>query len=239
VFSKSSLTTFLETKPDDTKSFEVNYPVDFTSQGLAGKKVQYEAQVTAVRRRELPEVDDEWAKSLGDDFDSVETLRKKIHEDLEKRSASESDHRLRAEVMKKLLEAHQFEVPQSLVEQQTSHRLESVVRDMIGRGIDPRNRDVNWEGAREELKVQAEEDVRASMLLEQIAEDEKITVSDEEVEAEIEAITTASRQPKEQVRAALTKDGGERSIAHRLRNRKALDLLIENASVTEEEWSEE
>ena len=226
------------TKAEDARSFLVEYPEDFSSQGLAGKKVQYEAHVTAVRRKELPEVDDEWAKSLGDDFDSVGTLRTKIREDLEKRATSETDHRLRAEVMRKLLAAHQFEVPQSLVEQQTSHRLESVVRDMIGRGIDPRNRDVNWEGAREELKVQAEEDVRASMLLEQIAEEEKITVSDEEIEAEIDAITSASRQPKEQVRAALTKDGGERSIAHRLRNRKALDLLIENASVTEEEWSE-
>jgi trigger factor len=225
-------------KPDDTKSFLVDYPEDFTSKGLAGKKVQYEAQVTAVRRKELPDVDDEWAKSLGDDFDSVETLRTKIREDLEKRSASESDHRLRAEVMRKLLEAHKFEVPQSLVEQQAGHRLESVVRDMIGRGIDPRSRDVDWEGAREELKVQAEEDVRASMLLEQIADEEKISVSDDEIEAEIDAISTASRQAKEQVRAALTKDGGERSIAHRLRNRKALDLLIANASVTEEEWKE-
>ena len=140
--------------------------------------------------------------------------------------------------MKKLLEGHQFEVPQTLVDQQASHRLESVVRDMISRGIDPRNRDVNWEGAREELKVQAEEDVRATMLLDRIAEEEKIEVSDEEVEAEIDAIATASRQSKEQVRAALTKDGGERSIAHRLRNRKALDLLIANASVTEEEWNE-
>jgi trigger factor len=109
---------------------------------------------------------------------------------------------------------------------------------MIGRGIDPRSRDVNWEGAREELKVQAEVDVRSSMLLEQIAEEEKIEVSDEEVEAEIEAIATASRQSKEQVRAALTKDGGERSIAHRLRNRKALDLLIENAHITDAEWIE-
>ena len=226
------------TKPDDTKSFLVTYPEDFTSQGLAGKKVEYQANVTAVRRKELPEVDDEWAKSLGDDFDSVETLRSKIREDLEKRSTAESDHRLRAEVMRKLLEAHKFEVPQSLVEHQTSQRLESVVRDMIGRGIDPRSRDVNWEGAREELKAQAEEDVRASMLLEEIAEEEKIEVSNEEVETEIDAIATASRQPKEQVRAALTKDGGERSIAHRLRNRKALDLLIANASVTEEEWSE-
>jgi trigger factor len=75
-------------------------------------------------------------------------------------------------------------------------------------------------------------------LLEQIADEEKIDVSEEEIEAEIEFIATASRQSKEQVRAALTKDGGERSIAHRLRNRKALDLLIANASVTEEEWKE-
>ena len=225
-------------KPDDTRSFLVTYPEDFTSKGLAGKKVQYEAQVTAVRRKELPEVDDEWAKSLGDEFDSLETLRSKIREDLQNRSTSESDHRLRAQVMKALLEAHRFEVPQSLIDQQAGHRLESVVRDMIGRGIDPRSREVDWEGAREELKVQAEEDVRASMLLEEIAEEEKIEVSNEEVEAEIDAIATASRQPKEQVRAALTKDGGERSIAHRLRNRKALDLLIANASVTEEEWSD-
>ena len=228
----------LGTKADDTKSFEVAYPEDFTSKGLAGKKVNYEAQVTAVRRKELPEVDDEWAKSLGPEFDSLETLRTRIREDLQARSTSESEHRLRSEVMKTLLEAHKFEVPQTLVDQQANHRLESVVRDMIGRGIDPRDREVNWEGAREELKVQAEEDVRASMLLEQIAEDEKIEVSNEEIEAEIEAIATASRQPKEQVRAALTKDGGERSIAHRLRNRKALDLLIANANVTEEEWSD-
>ena len=225
-------------RADEQKTFLVDYPEDFSSKGLAGKKVEYAAQVTALRRKELPEVDDEWAKSLGDDFDSVETLRTKIREDLERRATAESDQRLRNEVMRKLLEANQFEVPQSLVDQQTNHRLESVVRDMIGRGIDPRATELNWEGARDELKVQAEEDVRATLLLEQIAEEEKLTVSDEEVEAEIDAIATASRQPKEQVRGALTKDGGERSIAHRLRNRKALDLLIENARVTEETWSE-
>jgi len=229
----------LGTKPDDAKSFLVAYPDDFTSKGLAGKKVEYDAKVSGVRRKELPEVDDDWARSLGEDFESLATLRAKIREDLEKRSKSESDHRLRSEVMRRLLEANRFEVPQSLVEQQTNHRFESVVRDMIGRGIDPRSSELDWQGAREELRGQAEEDVRASMLLEQIADEEKLSVSDEEVEAEIEAIATASRQPKEQVRAALTKDGGERSIAHRLRNRKALDLLIENARVTEEEWSEE
>jgi trigger factor len=229
----------LGVKPDEERTFTVEYPEDFSSKGLAGRKVEYRAQVTALRRKELPEVDDEWAKSLGDEFDSLATLREKIREDLDKRAAAEADRRIRNDVMRKLLETHKFEVPQTLVEQQTSHRLESVIRDMIGRGIDPRHSELDWEGARNELKEQAETDVRATMLLEQIAEEEKITVSDEEVEAEIDAIIATSRQPKEQARAALTKDGGERSIATTLRNRKALDLLVENALVTEEEWSEE
>jgi trigger factor len=145
---------------------------------------------------------------------------------------------MQADLVRKLVAGHQFEVPQSFIEQQTNQRFQSVVREMIGRGFDPRNPNMNWEGAREEMKVQAEEDVRATMLLEQIAEAENLTVSNEEVEAEIQAIATASQQSIEQVRAALTKNGGERSIAHRLRNRKALDLLIDNANITEAEWTE-
>jgi trigger factor len=74
--------------------------------------------------------------------------------------------------------------------------------------------------------------------MEQIADAENLTVSDEEVEAEIELMAQMSRQPIEQIRAALTKHGGERSIAQRLRNRKALDLLIENANITDAEWND-
>ena len=226
----------LGVRADDKKTFSIHYRDDFSSPGLAGKKVQYEADVTAVRRKELPEVDDEWVKSLGYDYD-VETLKSKIREDLEAHTKSDADRRMRDDVIRQLLDAHPFEVPETLVEQQTNQRLQSVVREMIGRGYDPRNPNMNWESAREELKGQAANDVRATMLLEQIAETENITVSNEEIEAEIEAYAAASQQSKEQVRAALTKEGGERSIAHRLRNRKALDLLIENANITEAEWT--
>jgi len=225
-------------RADESRTFQVEYPADFSSPGLAGKKVEYVTEVTSVSKKELPELDDEWVKSLGGDFDSVETLKTKVREDLEARATAESDHLLRDEIMKKLLAAHQFEVPESLVDQQTQHRLETLARQMMGRGVDPRNPEINWEGAREEMKSQAEEDVRATMLLEKIAEAENITVTNEEVEAEIENIATASRQPIEQVRAALTKNGGERSIAHRLRTRKALDLLVENARITDAEWTE-
>ena len=226
-------------KPEETKTFLVEYPQDFSSPGLAGKKVEYVTDVTAVRQKELPELDDEWAQSLGGEFETVETLRAKIREDLEGRAKAESEHRVRGELGRKLVDEHKFEVPQSLTEHQLNSRLQEVARQMMQRGIDPRNEQIKWEGAREELRPQAEDDVRATMLMEKIAETENITVSNEEVEAEIESIASASRQTIEQVRAALTKNGGERSIAHRLRTRKALDLLVENARVTDAEWTEQ
>jgi trigger factor len=225
-------------RPEETRTFTVEYPADFSSAGLAGKKVEYVTEITAVRQKELPELDDEWVKSLGNDFDSVEILKAKVREELETRAVFESDRNLRDELIRKLLDAHKFEVPQSLLDHETNHRLQTVARQMMSRGINPQSEDINWDEAREELQGQAEQDVRASMLLEKIAESENIDVSDEEVEAEIDSMATASRQPKEQVRAALTKNGGERSIAHRLRTRKALDLLVESARVTEAEWTE-
>jgi trigger factor len=224
---------------DETKTFTVNYPEDFTSKGLAGKTVEYTADVTAVRRKVLPEVDDEWAKSLGEEFETVEALRARVREDLESRSSLESENRLRSDVMRQLVAAHQFEVPQTLVEHQTQTRMQTLMREMMQQGVDPRQTEINWEGVKEEMSVQAADDVRGSMLLERIAERENLAVTDEEIEEEINRIAGASRQPVEQVRAALTKQGGTTSIADRLRNRKALDLVIENARVSEEEWREE
>ena len=227
------------TQSDDEKTFLVSYPEDFSAKGLAGKKVEYTATVKAVRIKELPELDDEWARSVSDETETFETLREKLRKDLENRSRDEADERLRNEVMRKILEQHEFEVPETLVDHQTNDRLESIVRDMIGRGIDPRSQKLDWEGARAELKVQAADTVRITLLLDKIAEQENLSVSDEEIQNEIDSIVEFSRQPREKVVAALTKEGGERSIANRLRNRKALDLLIENARVTEEEWRDE
>ena len=226
-------------RPDDEKTFSVNYPADFNAKGLAGKQIEYTVKVSAVRIKELPELDDDWAQSLGDEIESLDQLRIKIRSDLDQQVSHEADNRMRGALIRQLVESHEFELPERLVEHQTEHRLESVVRDMIGQGIDPRNPELQWDKARESLKEQATYDLRSSLLLERIAESEKIEVSDQEVEDEINAIGDASRQSPDQVRAILTKQGGERSIAGRLRNRKALDLLVENARVTDEEWKEE
>jgi len=110
---------------------------------------------------------------------------------------------------------------------------------MIGQGIDPRNPQLDWEKARDSLKEQAGYDLRGSLLLERIAEEEKIEVTQQEIDDEINTIADASKQTAEQVKAILTKQGGERSIAGRLRNRKAVEFLVANANVTEAQWEEE
>src|SRR6185503_8375991 len=156
-----------------------------------------------------------------DEIESLADLRTKVRSDLEAQAQHEGENKMRAELVRQLVEAHPFELPDRLVQQQTEHRLESVVRDMIGQGIDKRNPQLDWEKARDSLKEQAGYDMRGSLLLERIAEEEKIEVTQQEIDDEINTIADASKQTAEQVKAILTKQGGERSIAGRLRNRKA------------------
>jgi trigger factor len=229
----------LDARPDDEKTFRVNYPEDFSSKGLAGKPVEYTVKVSAVRLKVLPELDDEWAQSLGEEIESLADLRGKVRGDLEARAKHDAEGKMRADLVRQLVEAHAFELPERLLEHQTEHRLESVVRDMAGQGIDPRNPQLDWEKARDSLKEQVGYELRGSLVLERIADEEKIDVTPEEIDDEINAIAEASRQSPEQVRSILTKQGGERSIAGRLRNRKALDFLVAHAKVTDEEWKEE
>jgi trigger factor len=224
---------------DDERKFSVNYPPDFSAKGLAGKQVDYTVKVSAVRIKELPEADDEWAQSLGEEIDSLDRLKQNVREDLEARAKNDAEGRLRTDLLRQLVDANEFELPNRLVEHQTEHRFESLMREMIGQGIDPRNPELDWEKARGSLRQQASFELRSSLLLEHLADQENIEASDQEVDDEIKAIADASRQTPEQVRGVLTKQGGERSIASRLRNRKALDFLVNNARVTDEEWKEE
>ena len=235
-------------QPDEVKTFTVKYPEDFGPQppegeerkGLAGKTVEYTATVTSVRRKDVPALDDDWVKSLGEEeVGTVEQLRARVRENLTKSAEHESEHRLRDEVLGQLIERHRFEVPETIVSYQANQILQSMIRDMISRGTDPRSQDINWEAMRDLVRERASDDVRGSMLLERVADAENIEVTQEEVDAEIESMAEGARQSVEQVRAALTKQGGERSIHDRLRNRKALDFLVQHAQVREEEWREE
>ncbi len=227
-------------RPDEERAFTIAYPEDFTSKGLAGKTIEYTAKVVAVRRKELPELDDEFAKGLDEEgIETMESLRARIRETLEARSRAEAEVRVQGELMDELINRHQFEVPQSLINMQTRRLLEQTMREMYQHGLDPRADGLDWQSLRGSMEGQAIFDLRGSILLERIADEEAIDASYEEVEAEINALATASRRSVDEVRTALTKQGGDRSIADRLRNRKALEVLAQNAQIRDEEWREE
>lgn len=228
------------TRAEDERTFTIAYPEDFSSKGLAGKTIEYTAKVLAVRRKELPEVDDEFVIGLGEaEVSTPDALRTRVRETLEANARAESDAMVQGNIVDQLIKSNEIEVPASFVQMQTRSLLEQTVRDMYNRGIDPRAGELDWANMRGSLEQQAISDLRGSMILERIAEEEAIEVSEEEVEAELQRIAGASRKSVEEVRASLTKQGGDRSIADRLRNRKALDLLTANAQITDEKWREE
>lgn len=225
---------------DEEKEFTVEYPEDFGSPGLAGQKVQYKAKVKSVGTVELPEADDEWATSLEEGFESMKDLRKKLREDLELAAKTEADNRLRDELVNKLIQNHEFEVPNTLIDIQTRNLLNNFAQDLQRQGADLKKLGDDFvKMAYEQMSKQAERDVRGAMLLEKVAELENVEVSGDEIAEEIEKMAQYYRVTPEDVRNSLSQQGGESSISDRLRSRKAVEVLAEKANVTDGEWVDE
>ena len=225
---------------DDEKEFTVEYPADFSSQFLAGQTVNYKAKVKSVGKIELPEADDEWAQGLEEEFKSMKDLRKKLREDLELMAKNEADNRVKDELVNKLIENHPIEVPQILINIQARSLLENFAQDLSQQGMDLNKMEVDFaKMAYEQMRVQAERDIRGAILLEKVAELEKVEIKPEEIAEEIDKMAAYYRATPEQIRASLSQQGGENSIADRLRSRKSVDKLIDKAKITDAEWVDE
>jgi trigger factor len=223
---------------DEEKEFTVSYAEDFTSPALAGKTVNYKAKIKSVGKVELPELNDEWAKSLDEGFESLEDLRGKLRGDLETASKDEADNRLRNELIGKLIETHDFEVPNALIDMQARNLLNNFAQDMAQRGVDLNNVEKDFvQMAYTQMQSQAERDVRGAMLLEKVAEMENVEVSDDEINTEIEQMAMYYRTSPDEIRNSLKQQqGGEANIGNSLRTRKAVQALLDNAKITDGEW---
>ncbi len=225
---------------DEEKEFTVEYPADYTSEFLAGQKVHYKAKVKSIGVIETPEANDEWAKSLEEEFKSMKDLRKKLREDLELMAKNDADNKVRDELLTKLIENHQIEVPATLVNIQARNLVENFAQDLGQQGMDLNKLDQNFiKMAFEQFKGQAERDVRGALLLDEVAKLEGVDVSPEEVTEEIEKMATYYRVTPEEVRASLARQGGDANVADRLRSRKAVEILLDNAKITDGEWIDE
>lgn len=237
---KSFTENLIGLEEDEEKEFTIAYPADFSSPGLAGKTVNYKAKVKSVGRVELPELNDEWAQSLDEGFESIEELRKKLREDLEKFSESDANARLRVDAIAGLIEKNDFEVPNALIDVQARNLLNNFAQDLAQRGVDLSKVEKDFvQMVYEQMKTQAERDVRGAMLLEKIADLENIEITPEEVDEEIGKMADYYGTSVDEIRNSFRQNqSAESEISNNLRTRKAIEALIDKAEVTDGEWVE-
>lgn len=242
VIEKAFTENLVGVEEDEEKEFRVAYPETIQSKELAGKTVDYKAKIKSVGKMEVPAMDDDWAKSLDEGYESMKDLRTKLRADLEQYAQSDADARVRNNAIAKLIENHAFDIPGALIESQARNLLNNFAQDLQQRGVDLNTVEPDFvQMAYSQMQTQAERDVRGAMLLEKVAEIEGVEVSDDEVTEEIGKMAEYYRMPLEEMRAMMQKQQGnsEDNIRNNLRTRKAIEALIAKAKVTDGEWVDE
>ena len=216
--------------PGDERTFDVNYPKDTQDKRLAGKTFTYTVKVQSIKQKSLPELNDEFAKQLGE-FQTVDDVRKAIREQIESERKHQAQHEAKEKLVGELIQRNDFEVPDSLIEQQIDIRLERGLRALAAQGLTAEQmKKMDLSRLRVGQREQAIHDVKAALLLERVAEEENVQVSDEELNKELESLARQSKQTSEAVRARLTRDGGLDRIRTRIRNEKTLEFLYHQSA---------
>jgi trigger factor len=218
----------------EEKSFDVSYPEGYSVEELAGTTVRYDVRVKAIRKRVVPELDDELAKDLGE-FDSLEALRARVRADLEHEARHEAEREMRAELLRQLASRVPFEVPPALLDREVDRRVEEFVRRLIEQQIDPMRTNINWEEFRERQKEAAAEAVQSALVLDEIARREGLAAFDEEVEAEVGRYAERTGRSAAAVRARLESEGTLTRLYTGLRREKTVTFLLSQATSIEQE----
>jgi trigger factor len=214
----------------EERTFDVVYPEDAPDKRLAGKTFVYTVKVNGIKQKNLPEMNDDFAKELGE-FTSLDQVRKQIRENIDAEKRHDAERRAKDKIVAELVKRNEFEVPESLVDRQIDLRLERGLRALAAQGMKMEDmKKMDLPRLRAGQREQAVQDVKSTLLLDRIADLEKIEVSDEEVNRELNALATQSKQTPEAVRARLTEDGGLDRIRNRIRSEKTLEFLYHQSA---------
>ena len=214
----------------DEKRFDVVYPQDSADKRLAGKTFTYTVKVQSIKQKALPELNDQFATELGE-FTNLDEVRKRIRDGMEGERRQEVERQAKDKLVAELVKRNEFEVPEALVERQIDLQLERGLRALAAQGMRAEElKKMDLQRLRAGQRERALEDVKASLLLEKVAEEEKIEVSNEELDREVEALATQSKQTPEAIRARLTRDGALDRIRARIRAEKTLDFLYQQSA---------
>jgi trigger factor len=217
----------------ETKVFDINYPADYTVAELAGTTVTYDVEVKAIRTRVVPDLDDEFAKDMGE-FASLDALRARIREDLEHEMRHDVELDTRAELLRQLASRVPFDVPESLLDREIDRRVEEFVRRLIEQQIDPMKTNINWEEFRQRQREPAIEAVKGALVLDEVARREHLQATDDEIEAEVARYAERTGRTPAALRARLEKEGGVARLGSGLRREKTVEVLLGKATVVQE-----
>jgi len=214
----------------ETRSFDVSYPEDYHRKQYAGKKVRYTAKIKEIKEKILPEPDD-FAKELG--LENLEGLRSRVRDELVTKADSDAEKKARDAVLEEILRRNPVEVPDSLVDAEMREFANRIAGNLARQGIDPGKASVDWRKLFEEERPNAEKAVRTALILDAVAGQEGIEVTEAELDSELEKIAEAGRKPVAAVRAQMEKDQQIQSFRDRLRRYKALDFIYRNANISQ------
>jgi trigger factor len=214
----------------DERTFDVNYPMEFSDERLRGKVFSYKVKVNAIKQKSLPELNDDFAKELGE-FSTLDEVRQRIRAGMEHDRLQAAEREAKDKLLTELIRRNEFDVPEALVERQIDIRLERGLRALAAQGMSSEHmKKMDLPRLRAGQRDQALQEVKASLLLDKIADEETIEVGDDEINREIEALAAQTNQTADAIRARLTRDGALDRIRSRIRNEKALEFLYRQSA---------
>lgn len=224
-------------RPGEVREFQVTYPGDYPQTKLAGKTLSFRMEVQSIKKKVVPAVNDDLVKSVSE-FATLEELRNKLRQDLTDRRRREVEASTKKKLLDRLLEAHSFPVPETLIETQMDRKLQRVVAQLMSQGIDPGTTEIDWRKIREESRPDAEREVRASLMLQKIADLEKVEVPEEEVDGLVREIAQERQETPASMKTRLTREGELDRLKSTRRSQKALEFVYRNAKINRKNESD-
>ncbi len=217
----------------ETREIAATFPDDYGAEELRGKEVRFQVQVKGLKKREVPALDDAFVQDLGGEAKTLGELRASIRAEMEKQTRQRAENSQREKLIEALVGKNPIEAPPALVERNVDAMLNGMLEGFMRRGIDPRQLGLNFDRMRDELRQRALLEVKGYLLLEAIAEKEKIEVSDEDVAGHFEKLSADLKQPADKIRAAFRREQSIDSLKSRLRQDKALAFLLSKANFSQ------
>jgi len=215
----------------ETRTVEVTFPADFNVESLRGLTAKYTVTVKGRRAPKPAELNEEFLKNLG--MESVEALRTRVRQDMQEAAEARAKQALRDEAAKQLLERADFDLPQSVVEEETRLAVRSMLEHVISQGATSEQIEANQERIMQTAAESSKERVRLGYILARIADEEQVAVDEAELTQRLEGLAQRYKMPPEQVRAELEKRNGLERVKSDIRGDKAMELVIENAKIKE------